>query len=205
MVEELSEIVPTFPGEANRTRCFAHIVNLIAKSVIKQFDVPKQRAGDTSGGSVDKLIALAGDIELEERATRGYAYDNDSEIEDDNVENWTDELLGMSREEHEKLDGEIQPVRRVLVKVSSFDHWTLSLLTRWWARAVLSSSANLPTLSKTRQPSSYQDGTTLSKDTSSESASCLGMSLPGGTLRTTCLCSRFSIGQLWTTSLAIVI
>lgn len=42
MVSELEKMLPEFPGEAARTRCFAHIVNLVAKSVIKQFDAPKK-------------------------------------------------------------------------------------------------------------------------------------------------------------------
>ena len=69
MIDELGEIIPTFPGEPNRTRCFAHIINLVAKSVIKQFDIPKPRAGDTLDNGVADLITLAGEIELEEWAT----------------------------------------------------------------------------------------------------------------------------------------
>ena len=42
MVSELEKMLPEFPGEAARTRCFAHVVNLVAKSVIKQFDAPKK-------------------------------------------------------------------------------------------------------------------------------------------------------------------
>ncbi|TDL16424.1 hypothetical protein BD410DRAFT_702142, partial [Rickenella mellea] len=44
MTSKLAEILDTFPGAANRTRCFAHILNLVAKSIIRQFDLPKTLA-----------------------------------------------------------------------------------------------------------------------------------------------------------------
>ncbi|KAG1722531.1 hypothetical protein EDD22DRAFT_760423, partial [Suillus occidentalis] len=43
MVNELSDLLEDFPGETNRTRCFLHIVNLVAKTLIRQFDVPKAK------------------------------------------------------------------------------------------------------------------------------------------------------------------
>ncbi|KAF8546591.1 hypothetical protein OG21DRAFT_1373998, partial [Imleria badia] len=38
MIKALSKMVPTFRGAASHTRCFLHIVNLVAKSLIRQFD-----------------------------------------------------------------------------------------------------------------------------------------------------------------------
>ncbi|TFK81779.1 hypothetical protein K466DRAFT_452428, partial [Polyporus arcularius HHB13444] len=38
MVEALMKLLPGFPGEVNRVRCFTHILNLVAKSLIRQFD-----------------------------------------------------------------------------------------------------------------------------------------------------------------------
>ncbi|KAG2737548.1 hypothetical protein P692DRAFT_201670425, partial [Suillus brevipes Sb2] len=38
MVAELAELVPHFSGPSSRTRCFLHIVNLVAKSLIREFD-----------------------------------------------------------------------------------------------------------------------------------------------------------------------
>ena len=42
MVEKLVDRVPQFGGAASRTRCFLHIINLIAKSIIRQFNVKKK-------------------------------------------------------------------------------------------------------------------------------------------------------------------
>jgi hypothetical protein len=41
MVENLATILSDFPGEANRGRCLAHVVNLVVKIILRQFDVSK--------------------------------------------------------------------------------------------------------------------------------------------------------------------
>ncbi|KAG2098242.1 uncharacterized protein F5147DRAFT_530360, partial [Suillus discolor] len=38
MVDELEQLVPEFAGEASHTWCFLHTVNLVAKSLIWEFD-----------------------------------------------------------------------------------------------------------------------------------------------------------------------
>ncbi|KAF8548495.1 hypothetical protein OG21DRAFT_1374013, partial [Imleria badia] len=38
MVHVLGELVPAFGGAPSQTRCFLHVVNLIAKSLIHQFN-----------------------------------------------------------------------------------------------------------------------------------------------------------------------
>ena len=35
MIDKLADLLDDFPGEANRTRCFTHILNLVAKNIIK--------------------------------------------------------------------------------------------------------------------------------------------------------------------------
>jgi hypothetical protein len=40
MIEALSDLIPLFPGDPNCARCFNHVIALIAKSLIHQFDVP---------------------------------------------------------------------------------------------------------------------------------------------------------------------
>jgi hypothetical protein len=116
MIDELEDLVAAFPGEPGRTRCFAHIINLIVKSVIKQFDVPKAKKGEVLGDALEELIVSAGDIELEECVTRESANEDD-DLEDDNEEGWVDERAKMSEEDQVKLNEDVQPVRLVLVKV----------------------------------------------------------------------------------------
>ena len=43
MIENLATIMSHFSGEANRARCLAHIVNLVAKIILRQFEVSKNR------------------------------------------------------------------------------------------------------------------------------------------------------------------
>ncbi|KAF8869379.1 hypothetical protein BD779DRAFT_1457603, partial [Infundibulicybe gibba] len=43
MIDELAFTLPDFSA-ANRTQCFLHIVNLVRKSLTKQFDIPKKQA-----------------------------------------------------------------------------------------------------------------------------------------------------------------
>ena len=45
MIEHLATLINTFPGAANQTRCFAHILNLVAKRVLQQFEALKKGKG----------------------------------------------------------------------------------------------------------------------------------------------------------------
>ena len=62
MIEELTRLLPDFPGSANHTRCFLHILNLIAKTVIRQFDTPNNMFGNEEGDA-ELLATLAKGIE----------------------------------------------------------------------------------------------------------------------------------------------
>ena len=66
MVDELSNLLDDFPGAPNRTWCFMHILNLVAKSISKQFDLPKAKADEVLDDAAQALADLAGDIEVEE-------------------------------------------------------------------------------------------------------------------------------------------
>jgi hypothetical protein len=123
MIAELSDLLDNFPGETNRTRCFTHILNLVAKSIIKQFDVPKARADEVLDDAANSLAALAVDLDLEERLSREEqlfegAGDDDDDDNDD-CGRWTDDVhADLSDNEREALDKSLQPVRLVLVKAS---------------------------------------------------------------------------------------
>ena len=38
MIKHLAVVIDTFPGAPNQTQCFAHILNLVAKTVLHQFE-----------------------------------------------------------------------------------------------------------------------------------------------------------------------
>ncbi|KAI0776429.1 hypothetical protein BC629DRAFT_1254779, partial [Irpex lacteus] len=37
-VDEMGDLVPTFPGSAAHNRCMGHVVNLTGKSLLRPFD-----------------------------------------------------------------------------------------------------------------------------------------------------------------------
>ena len=102
MVKELEKTLVNFPGEASRTHCFCHIINLVAKSVITQFDVPND-------------VNLARQMEVEE--ARQQLEDKQENKDTDDDEGWVDERAEMSAVELAVLDCDILPARRVLTKV----------------------------------------------------------------------------------------
>jgi len=115
MIEELADLLDDFPGAANQTRCFLHILNLVVKSIIKQFDLPKAQADGIIDEATKELLALAGDIDLEEEQTRDDG--KDDEDDNDNEEGWVDERQSMAEWEKDELDESVQPVRLLLTKV----------------------------------------------------------------------------------------
>jgi len=110
MIDHLATLLENYPGRANRTRCFTHILNLVAKCIMKQFDEPKKKkTGETedSDEEVDDLAAALDDLE--------------EELEDDENEqmDWENDMRAdMTAEEVKELEESIKPVRRVLSKVS---------------------------------------------------------------------------------------
>lgn len=120
MVQELADNHPDW-SVVNRTRCFAHIINLVAKSLLRQFDVTKkQKKGDNDDLDDDtqNLQELADGLEEEESITLEEMGDDDDEIaDDDDEEGWVDELDELDEEERKKLLKSIRPISRMLVKV----------------------------------------------------------------------------------------
>jgi hypothetical protein len=101
MVKDLAVLNPWFQGEASRVRCFNHVVNLVAKSLLKPFD----------GGKLIE-VEVEGDDDGEDDSAG-----DDEEGDPDNVEGWIDESDSLSEEERLELDDAILPIKTVLVKV----------------------------------------------------------------------------------------
>jgi hypothetical protein len=115
MIDVLAELVVTFPGAANRTRCFAHILNLVVKVILHQFNVPKDKAAKVLDVASQALVDLAGDINMEEMVMD----ENEEDEDDDGKEGFVDPREWMSQDEEDELDLAVCPVQLVLVKVSS--------------------------------------------------------------------------------------
>jgi hypothetical protein len=115
MIQELQHLLDDFPGAANQTRCFAHIINLVVKSILHQFDVPKAKANKALDEASKVLLHIAEDIETEEAKTQ--ANSSDDELAD-NVEGWIDERDLMDEGEREALAASVMPVRLGLTKIN---------------------------------------------------------------------------------------
>lgn len=116
MITELANLLDDFPGAANQTRCFTHILNLVVQSIVVQFDLPTAQADRILDDATKELLKLAGDIEDEDGIDAKFGEDGEGE-DDDNNEGWLDERESMSEWQVEELDGCVQPVRRLLTKV----------------------------------------------------------------------------------------
>jgi hypothetical protein len=129
MIESLEELIDDFPGAANQTRCFLHILNLVVKSILKQFDLPKSKEKKKKGDdeeedglgnaevidqAIEELLKLAGDVDTEGELMASQS----DEEEDDNDEGWIDERNEMTEDERRELSESVVPVRLLLTKVN---------------------------------------------------------------------------------------
>ena len=129
MVRALVDCLPGFDGQRSRVRCFLHILSLVAKSLIAQFD------GRGSGDKVAKddtekaLLALEAELEKFEReeairnpgevggageAGKDEEDDTDADDPDDEV----DALEEMSEAERAQFEEDVRPIKLALAKVS---------------------------------------------------------------------------------------
>jgi hypothetical protein len=118
MVEELDSddaLLPGCGGQSNRTRCFDHITNLMARTITKVFDAPKSKKEGILDDAEKELADLVEGLDLEDLMTRM----EDSGEADDNVEGWVDELEEMTCLEREDVEATVRPLTLVLVKVGS--------------------------------------------------------------------------------------
>ncbi len=112
MLKELKTLLPSFRGAASQSRCFAHIVNLVVKSVMSQFDGCKKKSdimtypeGDDNGDVLDWVEPdQVGSHELEEQGSEGTGTGVDSSAEKEEAADW--------------LDAGVRPVSSMLTKVS---------------------------------------------------------------------------------------
>ena len=139
MVESLTKILIHFPGAANRARCTAHIVNLVSKIILRQFDAKKETKGTpkkpeasndkandepTNGiGQMEvteqeddkKLTSLAEGLDREEQEL---ADDEDDEMTE-NITSDLKEIEEAMKEEILEVWKKVKPIQRVLFKVRS--------------------------------------------------------------------------------------
>jgi len=100
MIAHLTDLINNFPGAANQTRCFAHTLSIVAKAIIKQFDISNVKKGEDLDEAAEALAELAKGLDLEERAE----VREENEEEDKPLNPWEDFRDGMSNEQIRALD-----------------------------------------------------------------------------------------------------
>jgi hypothetical protein len=133
LCEHLEDHLLAF-SSVNRTRCFSNILNLVAKSLLKLFDVKKKKRHDEVDDDIDRdlqvsdeereLLDLADGVDDEEltMAQENDIDDGDEVEEDDEDEDgWVNELEVLTEEERENLKEILRPISKMLIKVSSRD------------------------------------------------------------------------------------
>jgi hypothetical protein len=134
MIEHLATLIDTFLGAANQTRCFTHIFNLVAKSVLCQFEAPKAKEDNIIDDAVKQLMAIFDELEDEDDSEVsnnndaggdgdgnnddiGSDGDGSDEHKDDDDDGLVDEHDGMSKEELASLEESVKPIWVMLTKV----------------------------------------------------------------------------------------
>ena len=121
MITELGHMLTKF-SPVNCTHCFAYILNLVVKSLLKQFDVKHEKKDDDDfNEDKQSLLALAENIDKEELTMVQENDTEDGEYEDDDsLEGWVDEVEALMPDEWEQLEESIWPIKKMLVKVTKF-------------------------------------------------------------------------------------
>jgi len=119
MIEHLATLIENFPGAANQTRCFMHILNLVAKSVLPQFEAPKSKGGKVLDDVARELAAVLDDLEgLDDDDVASKSGDDedggeggddvDDDVVDDDEDGLLDERDGISEEELASLEKSVK-------------------------------------------------------------------------------------------------
>lgn len=131
MIDELEMLLPEYPGRANHGRCFLHTTNLIAKSLLRIFDVDKKRKRSTVARKGVPVEAeelsedLDEDEDEDEQAIAAETEGEDAGEGADDVAGLIDLVAEMDPNERAAHEERIQPVRSVLVKVFDATRWPL--------------------------------------------------------------------------------
>ena len=138
MVNHLAVLVPTFAGASDHTRCFLHIINLVAKSLLHLFNIKKKDVdavlneaycdatdldaemdSDKDNPSHRDAANLYADSETDEDNAKLDEYDEGDDGEAVNDEGLVDEVDRMTAAECRELRESIQPLKLALVKVGN--------------------------------------------------------------------------------------
>jgi hypothetical protein len=122
MVKKIPSHIRYWEGKTNHTRCFNHIINLIAKTLLKLFEVPKAKGDPTGNKELNEaeleLERLGRDLEIEDLKTQVEDFHNALTAEGtDDDEDLIDATELLDEEEIVEFREQIVPVHLALTKV----------------------------------------------------------------------------------------
>jgi len=131
MIKHLTTLIENFPGAANQTHCFTHILNLVAKSILCQFEAPKLKRRNALDDTTRELATIFHDLENDDMNLNNDAEsdgggnedsgEGDDNVDDDMIDDDDDGLLdewdGVSEEELASIEKCVKLVQLVLTKV----------------------------------------------------------------------------------------
>jgi len=114
----LDKVLVEFPRRINQTRCFAHTINLCAKSILKHFDLPKNNDDDALDRAANALANLADNIDREGDGEREKGRNDEEEADNQEyLEAWGCICDGLADNKIQELHLSVQPARSMLAKV----------------------------------------------------------------------------------------
>ena len=137
MIDSLAIIISDFAGEANHVQCLPHIINLVVKIILCQFDVSKKKKGRDRPEANDEEDGPGHEITEDEDEELVRVLDKEEkEMDSDDETDEDNERLGRDVEMIEEvMEDEImevsmmvKPVHQVLFKVGTFHLASISTL-----------------------------------------------------------------------------
>jgi hypothetical protein len=117
MIQEMARLLPDY-SDVNRTHCFLHVVNLVAKSLLKQFDLPsKSKKSEKKATSLEAEEETLYEIVDDEGKGVTESPGDESDGGEDDPDDSADEQPFLTEEERAGLNESSRPVKLVLAKV----------------------------------------------------------------------------------------
>ena len=104
MIKALGHMLDDYPGDPNHAHCFNHVIALVAKWLVCQFDATKAGANPALDEAEEQLRTLAEGIDIEELLAKGMQNKGEDDEDDDGDDDDGRTEDEMSAEEHADLD-----------------------------------------------------------------------------------------------------
>ena len=143
MVKALGRLNNSFLGAVSHVRCFTHIINLVAKTVLHQFDTTCKGDDADVDTDADEAAALLSEIAASVDL-KSVEDDNEGGKNDDDIDGWIDKCKDLSDEEHEKLRKSVLSVKLISAKVRVCTHCKDYILTLFSSSASSRSPLSTP-------------------------------------------------------------